>query len=239
MRPSARDETKWNTKNGESLKILILFPSCSFDEMHAVLLYLIYSILRISLAIFTRFHLEGVPRTLCLYISRDRDWPWPRLNSYFRGKDRKLIRYSGQIRSIDSSFRPKKKEGVFAAPLTIADFHWLYMTRLIYVWEIALSCTRNHKKKNYGTDTYWNECVPETEKKTQRTVGTDGRLPKENSPALTGEVTRRAGGLPGPRHLQKKPAEPSGQGAGSLLEHRREILLQGDGHSKDTGGRTG
>lgn len=52
-------------------------------------------------------------------------------------------------------------------------------------------------------------------------------------------MTRRAGGLPGPRHLQEKPAKPSGQGAGSLLEHRRKILLQGDGHTKDTGGRTG
>ena len=44
------------------------------------------------------------------------------MNSYFRGKDRKLIRYSGQTGSIDSLAAPKKKEGVFSDSLTIADF---------------------------------------------------------------------------------------------------------------------
>ena len=44
------------------------------------------------------------------------------MNSYFRGKDRKLIRYSGkQVRLIHYA-APKKKEGVFSDSLTIADF---------------------------------------------------------------------------------------------------------------------
>ena len=38
MRPSARDETKWNAKNGESLKLLILFLSCSLDEIYTTML---------------------------------------------------------------------------------------------------------------------------------------------------------------------------------------------------------
>ena len=68
-------------------------------------------------------------------------------------------------------------------------------------------------------------------------LGTDGRLPKENRSALTGKVTRRAGGMPGPRHLQKKPAEPSGQGTGPLFEHRRKMLLQGSGYPANIGRR--
>ena len=47
------------------------------------------------------------------------------MNSYFRGKDRKLIRYSGQTGSIDSLCRPQKEGGrVFRLP----DYCRLFMT---------------------------------------------------------------------------------------------------------------
>lgn len=39
MRPSARDETKWNEKSGESLKLLILFLYCSFNKICKMLFY--------------------------------------------------------------------------------------------------------------------------------------------------------------------------------------------------------
>ena len=39
MRLSARDETKWNAKSRESLKLLILFLSCSLNEICAILLH--------------------------------------------------------------------------------------------------------------------------------------------------------------------------------------------------------
>ena len=34
---------------------------------------------------------------------------------------------------------PKKKEGVFSDSLTIADFSWLWLTRSVHAWKIALS----------------------------------------------------------------------------------------------------
>lgn len=47
------------------------------------------------------------------------------MNLYFRSKDRKLIRYSGQTGSIDSLCRPQKEGGrVFRLP----DYFRLFMT---------------------------------------------------------------------------------------------------------------
>ena len=39
MRPSAKNETKWNVESEESLKLLILFLYCSIDEIYTILLY--------------------------------------------------------------------------------------------------------------------------------------------------------------------------------------------------------
>ena len=39
MRPSARDETNWNEKSGDSSKILILFLFCFLDEIHKTILH--------------------------------------------------------------------------------------------------------------------------------------------------------------------------------------------------------
>ena len=39
VQPSAKDETKWNVKSEESLKLLILFLSCFFDKTHEIILY--------------------------------------------------------------------------------------------------------------------------------------------------------------------------------------------------------
>ena len=38
MRPSVKDETKWNVKSKESLKLLILFLFCFLDEIYTILL---------------------------------------------------------------------------------------------------------------------------------------------------------------------------------------------------------
>ena len=60
---------------------------------------------------------------------------------------------------------------------------------------------------------------------------------KKIAPSSPEKVTCRTGGMPGPRHLQKKPAEPSGQGTGPLFEHRRKMLLQGSGYPANIGRR--
>lgn len=39
MRTNAKDETKWNVKSAESLKLLILFLYCSFNKIWEMLLY--------------------------------------------------------------------------------------------------------------------------------------------------------------------------------------------------------
>ena len=62
--------------------------------------------------------------------------------------------------------------------------------------------------------------------------------PEESVSGITGEVVGRPGSLHGTWHIQKMPAEPPGQGADPLFEHRREMLLQGSGYPANTGRRS-
>jgi len=85
----------------------------------------------------------------------------------------------------------------------------------------------------YGTDYYRNERVSGNEETVQPAGGTVGRFPQKGCPTRTGQMIGRTRGVSGSENIEEMPAKLQGQRPYPLFQHRREILLSGNGYSGD------